>query len=186
MNVVDRAALELIQDIQHPILDEVALLISHSTSYAVLFLIWILLIHFKKNELSLNMLTGLIIEGAITLTLKTVIGRPRPISRDLRPNMSFPSGHTSRSTYLALLFNNRWSKKLLWFSLASMSIFSRIYLRVHHFTDILGGIAVGYFAYWIVMKYKLGEKVYEKIYEKIPVVKDILKPNTQTRNQSQK
>jgi len=163
MNAVDQTVLELMQTIQHPVLDQVALFVSYLTSYTVLFLLWILLIHYREKDLSLNMLAGLIIEGVITIVLKASIGRPRPIARGKRPKMSFPSGHASRSTYLALLFNNRWSKKLLWFSLAGMVIFSRIYLRVHHFTDIMGGIAVGYFTYWLVMKYEIGERVYGKI-----------------------
>lgn len=173
MNPVDKAVLELMQNIHHPILEELMLIITHAASYTVLFLIILLLVYLRRKELSSNMLIGLLIEGIIIVTLKGITARPRPLIRNLSPNASFPSGHTSRSTYLAFLFEREWSKKLIWFSLASLVIFSRLYLQVHYFTDIFGGIVVGYFVYWLVIKYELGLRAYEKISEKIPLIEKL-------------
>lgn len=174
MNPVDQAVLELMQSIHHPILEEIMLIITHAASYTILFLILLLLIYSKKKELSLNMFVGLLIEGIIIIILKGAITRPRPMTRNLSPKTSFPSGHSSRSAYLAFLFQREWNLKILWFSLASLVIFSRLYLQVHYFTDVVGGAIIGYLIYLLVMKYDLGVRAYRKTVKRAPFIKKII------------
>lgn len=60
-------------------------------------------------------------------------------------DLSFPSGHvtvvTTSMTALFLTLNKKWS--WLAFLLVPIMAFSRIYLAVHYFTDVVGGIIVG-------------------------------------------
>ncbi len=163
MNAVDQAVLELMQSIQHPVLDELMLIITHAVSYPVLLLVLILLIYMKKEKMSIKMFIGLLIEATVIIAIKNITARPRPTPRGLNPKAAFPSGHSSRSTYLALLFSEKWNKKIIWFSLAALVMFSRLYLQVHHLTDIIGGIAVGSLVYWLVSKYELDTRIQEKI-----------------------
>ncbi|HEX5415259.1 MAG TPA: phosphatase PAP2 family protein, partial [Chloroflexota bacterium] len=84
--------------------------------------------------------------------LKRVFQRNRPFdSRVLAPvigkkpsSHSFPSGHTAASFAAAWLLSRIFPNQRAWFyALASLVAFSRIYLGVHYFTDILAGAASG-------------------------------------------
>ena len=58
---------------------------------------------------------------------------------------SFPSGHASAaafaSTMLASWDGRRWGG--LWYSLAGIVGLSRAYVRIHHASDVVGGLIVG-------------------------------------------
>lgn len=58
---------------------------------------------------------------------------------------SFPSGHASAaafaSTVLAGWDGPRWGR--LWYSLAGIVGLSRAYVRIHHASDVVGGLVVG-------------------------------------------
>lgn len=98
----------------------------------------------------LSMFFGLMI-GEVAI--KNIVGRTRPsellsqdelIIRNPR-HSSFPSGHTTTSISVAvgLMFNCTaiiWLPALI---IASLISFSRIYLRVHYFSDVCGGVVVG-------------------------------------------
>jgi membrane protein DedA with SNARE-associated domain/membrane-associated phospholipid phosphatase len=95
--------------------------------------------------------------GVLTAVLKNVIQRPRPIGaeRFLSGNsFSFPSGHALGSligygmlTYLLLLVvHGRRQQTFIVggaFVLVLAIGFSRLYLGVHYFSDIVGGYAAG-------------------------------------------
>jgi len=88
--------------------------------------------------------------------LKQFFNRPRPLIPLLEPvgGLSFPSGHALMSvTFYGLLIvlvwdniaNSRW-KWLLTFLLATLILligFSRIYLRLHYFSDVIAGFSAG-------------------------------------------
>lgn len=88
--------------------------------------------------------------------LKQIFNRPRPLVPLLEPvkGLSFPSGHAlmSMSFYGLLIFlvwenitNRFW--KWLFTALLLLFIlligFSRIYLRLHYFSDVMAGFAAG-------------------------------------------
>jgi membrane-associated phospholipid phosphatase len=88
--------------------------------------------------------------------LKQLFNRPRPLIPLLEPvsGLSFPSGHAlmSVSFYGLLIFLawenvNKRSLKWVIISLLLLLIlligFSRIYFRVHYFSDVLAGFAAG-------------------------------------------
>ena len=94
--------------------------------------------------------------GAFAYILKKVIARPRPVEALVKipDSFSFPSGHTffSFGFYSLILYFVLKSKlkkpfKIILTIILSLLIilipFSRVYLGVHHFTDIVGGLILG-------------------------------------------
>jgi membrane-associated phospholipid phosphatase len=63
-----------------------------------------------------------------------------------RPSSSsFPSGHAS-SAFVAATVLTSWGGKRtapIWFGLASVVGLSRVYVRIHHASDVIGGAALG-------------------------------------------
>lgn len=58
---------------------------------------------------------------------------------------SFPSGHASAATFAATMLT-AWDGKRLggfWFTLAGIVGVSRAYVRIHHASDVVGGMIVG-------------------------------------------
>ena len=58
---------------------------------------------------------------------------------------SFPSGHASAAGFTATVLTG-WDGKRsapLWWSLAGIVASSRAYVRIHHASDVVAGIAVG-------------------------------------------
>lgn len=92
--------------------------------------------------------------------IKHIIKRSRPFVNLLQDKLlvkkpitySFPSGHTSSSFAAAsimMMINIRLG--IMGFALASLIAFSRIYLKVHYFTDVVMGIVLGILCSKIVM-----------------------------------
>ena len=84
--------------------------------------------------------------------LKRLFKRPRPTAEGdprypvRRPlTSSFPSGHASAAAFTAVLLTS-WDGKRsapLWWTLASTVAVSRAYVRIHHASDVVAGMAVG-------------------------------------------
>ncbi|HET7565861.1 MAG TPA: phosphatase PAP2 family protein [Gemmatimonadaceae bacterium] len=100
---------------------------------------------------------GAVIDEAV----KHVIARPRPVfaaEHLTHLSYSFPSGHSIGSiigygvlAYVILLRVQRWDLQVLVVVLTMLLVlavgFSRLYLDVHYFSDVLGGYAAG--ACWL-------------------------------------
>lgn len=106
-----------------------------------------------KNRLYFYMMSGIYsFSGAVSFLSKVLIGRERPeISLiNIPSSYSFPSGHTLTSICfyfsLSYLISLRLSKveRVMFISLftflALIIGISRIYLGVHYFSDVIGGI----------------------------------------------
>ena len=58
---------------------------------------------------------------------------------------SFPSGHASAAAFTAVLLTG-WDGRRsapLWWTLATIVGASRAYVRIHHASDVVAGMAVG-------------------------------------------
>jgi undecaprenyl-diphosphatase len=84
--------------------------------------------------------------------IKRMFRRERPTTSgderfDIRTprTSSFPSGHASSATFAVfiLVSYTGFPLGLLWIALALVIAMSRVVVRIHHATDILGGIVTG-------------------------------------------
>jgi membrane-associated phospholipid phosphatase len=95
---------------------------------------------------------GVGIESAlINGPVKWLFGRTRPVQDAPRPlplrrprTSSFPSGHaTSAFCAAALLSDGDRALRPLYYGVAWIVAWSRVYVRVHHASDVIGGIGIG-------------------------------------------
>jgi undecaprenyl-diphosphatase len=84
--------------------------------------------------------------------IKRLFRRERPTtSGDARfevrtpSTSSFPSGHASSATFAAIVLTSftGWPLVILWAAIAAIVALSRVVVRIHHLSDIVGGIATG-------------------------------------------
>jgi undecaprenyl-diphosphatase len=98
----------------------------------------------------------------VDLVLKPVVGRSRPVSiraydppRAVPPvprSLSFPSGHTAGAFGAALAISRLWpAGRVLWWSIAILMGYSRVYVGHHYPLDVVGGAVVGVLvALWVL------------------------------------
>jgi undecaprenyl-diphosphatase len=105
------------------------------------------------------MLAYLVVDGA----LKPLFQRPRPDpavyafspKREMPPlprSWSFPSGHAASTFGAAVVVSRMWPQtRVIWWMLAVLIGYSRIYLGHHYPLDVLGGALLGVaLAFWVL------------------------------------
>lgn len=153
---IDRIILQYIQNNFHsPAMDNVMVIFTHLGEQG---LVWIaiallLMIRKKTRYVSFIVLGALLLNALLgEVILKNVIQRARPFAGMTKESLliakplsySFPSGHTASSFAAAGVLSNYYKKYApVFFILASLIAFSRLYLYVHYPTDVLGGIILG-------------------------------------------
>ena len=123
---------------------------------ANLILIFYFLLITKQNWFSIRVITIAISSLVLMLLLKQLFQRKRPLSPLLKAakGLSFPSGHAIMAvTFYGLLIYilqhtievdwMKWIVTMLVIVLILLIGFSRIYLRVHYASDVLGGFIIG-------------------------------------------
>ncbi|MEY4995733.1 MAG: hypothetical protein RLZ67_458 [Actinomycetota bacterium] len=84
--------------------------------------------------------------------IKRLFRRERPTTSgdhrfDVRTpsTSSFPSGHASSATFAAVILTSYsgFPIAVLWIAIAVVVALSRVVVRIHHLSDILGGIVTG-------------------------------------------
>lgn len=83
--------------------------------------------------------------------IKRLFRRERPAHDGERPHSlrqpttsSFPSGHASAACCAAILLTDRQpGLRPLWWTMAALVSTSRIHVRIHHASDVVGGAIVG-------------------------------------------
>jgi undecaprenyl-diphosphatase len=91
---------------------------------------------------------ALLVNGPV----KAVFRRDRPIIEALHPHRlrvprtsSFPSGHASAAMVAAaLLGRDRPAVAVGAYGAAAVVALSRVYVRIHHASDVIGGVAIGW------------------------------------------
>ncbi len=122
----------------------------------------------KIRNIGVQLGESVIYAGAVTITLKSLIGRSRPYNNrghaSFKPfnlnndNFSFPSGHATLafafSTVMAHQIDNIFWKTG-WFTAAGLVCYARLYHDQHWASDVLMGGAIGYFTGRFVINHSL-------------------------------
>lgn len=102
---------------------------------------------------ALRLVTVMGIESTlVNVGIKSLFRRERPIPEFERPHhlripltTSFPSGHASAAFCAATLLSDRATPAAAacWYSLAGLVATSRVHVKIHHGSDVAGGVVVG-------------------------------------------
>ncbi len=97
--------------------------------------------------------SGVVIESLlVNLGVKSLFRRTRPpwetdrafkIRRPL--TSSFPSGHATSAFMAAVLLSEEDTLAPAYYAIAAVVATSRIYVKIHHASDVAGGVALGLF-----------------------------------------
>lgn len=144
-------------NISSPLLTNIMKMVTNLASMVgvlTIFVISILL--FKNKIIRIILFSNMSIIGFFSLILKELFSRQRPLVSiiTMPKSYSFPSGHTFFAVgffglivYFILKSNINKNIKLFLVPLIILLIcligVSRIYLGVHHFTDVVGGLMLG-------------------------------------------
>ena len=144
----------------------------------------------KLRRVSLLSLESLTISGAITMGLKTVAGRHRPLTGALPMNWhgptneggwdSFSSGHTSNAFAVATVVANEYKGKPyvapIAYGLATLTALARIYDNKHWASDTFFGAALGHLVSKAVLSYHKEDK--SKLAKKVSIMPRVGKEMT--------
>ena len=149
---LDKQIYDYVSLLQSPKTNQLIINITNLGSGTFYGIICVLLIVFKRRlglVLTLNSSFGFL----MNCTLKNIVQRPRPIDRlAVETGFSFPSSHTTCSVMfygmLGIMFahsNLKYKKAFSYASWAMIPIiaFTRVYLHVHYFSDVLAGAVFG-------------------------------------------
>jgi undecaprenyl-diphosphatase len=127
--------------------------LTESANHSILWHSMNLLANRKDKRALLQMAAVLGVESALVNGgIKQLFKRARPAPVLDRPHRlrnpkttSFPSGHATSAFCAATLLSTGKSpaQKAAWYSLAALVSYSRIHVRLHHATDVVGGIGIG-------------------------------------------
>ena len=121
-------------------------------------LVWVMLALLRalrggaRNErAALRSITGTVVESVlVNALLKSLFRRARPVSEVVHPHpfrqpltSSFPSGHATAAFCAATLLSEQDPLGPLYFAAATVVAASRVHTKIHHASDVVGGIAIG-------------------------------------------
>lgn len=120
-------------------------------------LLWYLIVWARALRSDEDLRAAIEVSGALVAesvlvngAIKSMFKRERPVVQEPRPHKvrvplttSFPSGHASAAAVAAMLLADGSKVPAAWWTLAIAVASSRIYVRVHHASDVVGGFAVG-------------------------------------------
>jgi undecaprenyl-diphosphatase len=138
----------------HPVADRTMYLLSELADFSLLWHITgvgLALTGRRTFDDAVKLSAALGVESLlVNWGVKSLFGRVRPEATTPRPfhlrqplTSSFPSGHASAAFTAASILSQRSSTWPLYYSLASLVATSRVYVKIHHASDVVAGAAVG-------------------------------------------
>jgi membrane-associated phospholipid phosphatase len=79
---------------------------------------------------------------------------------------SFPSGHSSRAFTIFSTLNKYYKNPVLFYSIAVVVAFSRLYFGVHYLSDVLAGITIGLIVSHEICRRDIGTKLIRRFKNK--------------------
>lgn len=147
--------------IQSQFMDSFFIYWDYADSFAFLMIFTATILYLFNRKEGLSLLFLFVISGIVNMSLKKYFQLPRPCQIDSSISLlcyksyGFPSGAAQTATIIAgiaLINCKKNIYKILAVLFAFFLCFSRIYLGVHFFSDILGGITVGVILLFIYLK----------------------------------
>lgn len=157
VRAMDRAVDAAVSRARHPVLDAVFYPLSNAADHSLL---WLAAAGVRealgkaRPGTAVRLAAVLGVESAITnVALKSLFGRIRPAFEPgltgalpwglRRPVTSaFPSGHASAG-FATAVFLSRADPGPPWYLIAGLVAGSRVYVRLHHASDVVAGAALG-------------------------------------------
>lgn len=104
----------------------------------------------RDHRVSTAVSTALAVEAALVNgPIKAMFRRNRPVEDRPRPHnlrqprtSSFPSGHASAAMVAAAMLSRRGGAPF-WYGVGGVVAVSRVHVRIHHASDVIGGAVVG-------------------------------------------
>ncbi|MEM7095655.1 MAG: phosphatase PAP2 family protein [Actinomycetota bacterium] len=105
----------------------------------------------RNERAAVRLIAALAVEsGLVNGVVKSLFNRSRPIQDVPRPlrlriprTSSFPSGHASSASMAAVLLADKSRLGPVYGLLAALIATSRVHVRIHHASDVIGGAVVG-------------------------------------------
>ena len=95
----------------------------------------------------------------VNVGIKSLFRRARPVYEGERPrrlrrprSSSFPSGHATSAFCAAVLLSEDDSLAPLYYGAAAVVAASRVYVKIHHASDVAAGIPIGLAIGWVGRK----------------------------------
>ncbi len=164
------------RSLSNPVFDFIMPLFDRSANFVIpLLIVWIiLLVKDRKNRLRLAVLiplviilcdqTGSFIKG-FELRMRPWYGLGSDVIHHLGSSggkhKSFPSNHAANIAGVAVIFSWLYHKyKSLFWSIAGLIMFSRIYIGVHYPADVMAGAVIGVgYGMMLTILWKYAEKL---------------------------
>jgi lipopolysaccharide/colanic/teichoic acid biosynthesis glycosyltransferase/membrane-associated phospholipid phosphatase len=146
--ILDNYAFDLISLLKNNVLDFFFKYLTYLGEFFIaLVILTVLALVKKKEERNIPLLWfSFIVLGIVVVILKFIIARIRPIDfiSFIITDYSFPSLHAAVAVLAFFVLVKEFpKKKYIWIILSLLVIFSRIYLKVHYLSDIVGGVILG-------------------------------------------
>lgn len=155
VHAFDRRVEERVEPLRRPGLDRLAYGLSSAADHSALWFALGALHAARRRDLRFGacFTVAMFTESVVTnLVVKSFFGRDRPDARVegplpygmRRPITSvFPSGHAAAAFTAAAILAGDTDRPAAWFALAGLVAGSRVYVRMHHASDVLAGAALG-------------------------------------------
>ena len=152
----DQQVNERLERLRRPALDRIFYPLSSAADHSLLWLILGTFRAYRRNDarFAVRFAAAMGFESALTNgPIKAVFDRRRPLAGAVtadplpygmhRPiTSSFPSGHATAGFTAAMLLS-RPGHRAPWFVVAAAVASSRVYVRMHFASDVIGGAVVG-------------------------------------------